>query len=134
MRCIVFVILGKRATRAHAGDPAQEAAGGVNLMYEQRNTKQPAVYIVASRRNGTIYTGVTSGLFGRIAIHQQDLIDGFTKRYGVHRLVYFELFDTMPEAISREKQIKKYGRQRKIALIETKNPAWTDLYVVEFGA
>jgi len=102
------------------------------MSYQRGKPKQPAVYILASRRNGTVYTGVTSGLFGRIAVHQQDLIDGFTKRYGVHRLVHFELFDTMPEAITREKQIKKYGRARKLALIETGNPGWADLYEGEF--
>ena len=98
-----------------------------------RPAKQPAVYILANRRNGAIYVGVTSGLFSRIAVHQQDVIDGFTKRYGVHRLVYFELLNTMPEAIAREKQIKKYGRAQKIALIEAGNPAWKDLYEAEFG-
>lgn len=126
-----IVILDKRAKRAHVGDPAQEAAEGAKPM---KPAKQPAVYILASRRNGTIYVGVTSGLFGRIAIHQQDLIDGFTKRYGVHRLVYFELLNTMPEAIVREKQIKKYGRSRKITMIEAGNPAWKDLYEAEFGS
>jgi putative endonuclease len=103
-------------------------------MYPNRNYKDPAVYILASRRNGTIYTGVTSKLFSRIAVHQQDIWDGFTKRYGVHRLVYFEHLNQMDEAIAREKQIKKWGRARKIAFIEKSNPAWKDLYPINFGA
>ncbi len=91
-------------------------------------TKHPAVYILASKRNGTLYIGVTSDLAGRISIHKQDLIDGFTKRYGVHVLVYYEFCDTMPEAIAREKQLKKFLRAKKIALIEARNPGWHDLY------
>lgn len=90
--------------------------------------KDPAIYILASKRNGTLYIGVTSELSGRISEHKQDLQDGFTKRYGVHILVYFEHFDTMLEAISREKALKKYSRARKIAQIEAKNPIWADLY------
>jgi len=103
------------------------------MIYERKLPKEPAVYILASKRNGTLYVGVTSGLFGRVAVHKQDIIDGFTKRYGVHILVCFEMFDTMPEAIAREKQIKKYGRARKIGLIEAANPDWKDLYAAEFG-
>ncbi len=91
-------------------------------------TKHPAVYILASKRNGTLYIGVTSDLAGRISIHKQDIIDGFTKRYGVHILVHYEFYDTMPEAIAREKQLKKFLRAKKIALIETRNPGWHDLY------
>ena len=90
--------------------------------------KEPAIYILASRRNGTLYVGVTSDLVGRISEHKQDLIDGFTKRYKVHLLVHYEIFDDMGTAIRREKQLKKWPRARKIALIEARNPAWTDLY------
>jgi len=90
--------------------------------------KRPAIYILASKRNGTLYIGVTSDLPGRVSIHKQDLVDGFTKRYGVHTLVYYELFDTMPDAIAREKQLKKFSRARKIALIEIGNADWRDLY------
>lgn len=90
--------------------------------------KRPAVYILASRRNGTLYIGVTSDLAARIAIHDQDVIDGFTKRYGVHILVHFENFDTMLQAIAREKKLKKFSRAKKIALIEASNPQWVDLY------
>ncbi len=93
-----------------------------------RKFKHPAVYILASKRNGTLYIGVTSDLAGRISIHMQDLVGGFTKRYGVHILVYYEFFDTMPEAIAREKQLKKFLRAKKIALIEARNPSWNDLY------
>jgi putative endonuclease len=91
-------------------------------------TEQPAVYILASRRNGTLYTGVTSDLLKRIWEHRSGLVEGFTKRYGVHRLVYFEIHDYMTEAIRREKQIKKWRRAWKIDLIERTNPQWHDLW------
>jgi putative endonuclease len=84
--------------------------------------KQPAVYILASGRNGTLYVGVTSDLQKRIWEHKNDLIEGFTKRYSVHRLVYYELHDEMVSAITREKQIKKWNRAWKLNLIEEKNP------------
>lgn len=88
----------------------------------------PVVYILASQRNGTLYIGVTSDLIGRISVHKQALLPGFTSRYGVDRLVYFEDHDTMLDAIAREKQLKKWPRVRKIALIEQFNPGWRDLY------
>jgi putative endonuclease len=75
--------------------------------------KQPCVYMLASGRNGTLYVGVTSDLFLRVGLHKQDLIDGFTKRYGVHRLVYYEMHQTMPDAIRREKRLKKWNRAWK---------------------
>jgi putative endonuclease len=90
--------------------------------------KQPAVYILASGKNGTLYTGVTSDLVKRVFEHQQDFVDGFTKKYQVHTLVYFELCDDMLTAIAREKQIKAGSRAKKIALIELNNPDWLDLY------
>jgi putative endonuclease len=89
---------------------------------------QPAVYIVASKRNGTIYVGVTSDLIGRIWQHQEGAVDGFTKRYGCKVLVWFELHSTMEYAIGRVKQLKSGSRSRKIALIEASNPMWRDLY------
>jgi len=92
------------------------------------NRKQPVVYIMASRRNGTLYVGVTSNLPQRAWEHRDDVRDGFTKRYGVHRLVYFELHDDMSTAIAREKQIKKWNRAWKLELIETNNPRWRDLW------
>jgi putative endonuclease len=90
--------------------------------------KQPCVYILASKRNGTLYVGVTSDLVKRVYEHKHDLADGFTKAYKVHCLVYFELHQDMNGAITREKQIKKWNRGWKLELIEKENPAWTDLY------
>ena len=90
--------------------------------------KQPAVYILATKRNGTLYIGVTSDLLKRCWEHKNDLADGFTKRYGVHRLAYFELHRDMAEAITREKQLKKWNRAWKLKLIEKHNPNWRDLW------
>ena len=90
--------------------------------------KQPAIYIMANKRNGTLYTGVTSNLVQRIWQHREGVTDGFTKRYGCKRLVWFEMADTMDGAISREKQIKAGSRAKKLALIEAVNPEWNDLY------
>jgi len=89
---------------------------------------QPALYLLASQRNGTLYVGVTSNLVKRLWEHQNDAVEGFTEKYGVHRLVYFELHDTMLAAIQREKQIKKWNRAWKINLIEKANPEWKDLW------
>ncbi len=91
--------------------------------------KEPTVYILASRRNGTLYIGVTSDLVQRIWQHRQDMAPGFTQKYQVHILVYFEHFQTMDEAILREKQLKKWNRAWKLRLIETKNPNWLDLWL-----
>jgi putative endonuclease len=91
-------------------------------------SKQPVVYILASRRNGTPYIGVTSDLVKRAYEHKQDLVEGFTKRYGVHELVYFEMHEDMVSAIAREKQLKKWNRAWEIELIEQRNPEWRDLY------
>lgn len=90
-------------------------------------SKQPVVYILASRRNGTLYIGVTSKLVERVMEHKLGLVAGFTKRYGVKRLVYYELFDVMEEAIAREKQLKNWHRAWKLRLIESMNPDWCDL-------
>ncbi len=90
--------------------------------------RQPAVYLLASKRNGTLYIGVTSNLPARIWQHRNDQIDGFTRKYRVHRLVYFELHEEMTAAIQREKQLKKWRRAWKIELIEKDNPEWRDLY------
>ncbi|MBN1485425.1 MAG: GIY-YIG nuclease family protein [Chloroflexia bacterium] len=90
--------------------------------------KQPAVYILASKRNGTLYIGVTSDLVKRVWQHKNDVIGGFTKEYGVYTLVYYELHSSMAEAIRREKQLKKWNRAWKIALIEEENPHWFDLW------
>ena len=90
--------------------------------------KSPSVYIMASRRNGTLYIGVTSELQARVGVHKQDLIEGFTKRHGVHTLVYYEMHETMDVAIQREKRIKEWQRAWKIRLIESMNPEWIDLF------
>lgn len=87
-----------------------------------------AVYMMASRRHGTLYVGVTSRLPTRVSEHRDGLVPGFTKTYGVKRLVWFETFELMTSAIHREKQIKKYRREWKINLIERDNPHWDDLY------
>ncbi|MGE5517783.1 MAG: GIY-YIG nuclease family protein [Bacteroidota bacterium] len=89
---------------------------------------RPCVYILASGKNGTLYVGTSNDLARRISEHKSDAMAGFTKRYGVHTLVYAEFHDTMPLAITREKQIKKWRRDWKIALIEKENPTWRDLY------
>jgi putative endonuclease len=89
---------------------------------------RPAVYILASRRNGTLYTGVTTNLIKRVWEHKNDIIEGFTKKYGVHLLVYYELHDDIKSAITREKQIKKWNRAWKLELIEKQNPDWRDLW------
>ena len=90
--------------------------------------KQPCVYILASRRNGTLYVGVTSNLVQRVWQHKSDLVDGFTKKYGVHALVWYELHGVMETAILREKAIKEWKRAWKLRLIESFNPQWRDLY------
>ncbi|MBZ0133920.1 MAG: GIY-YIG nuclease family protein [Rhodocyclaceae bacterium] len=90
--------------------------------------RQPCVYILASKRNGTLYIGVTSDLIKRVWEHKNDLVEGFTKEYGVHQLVYFEMLEDMVLAIQREKQMKKWNRDWKIQLIEKDNPEWHDLY------
>ena len=90
--------------------------------------RQPCVYILASRRNGTLYAGVTSDLVQRIWQHKNDLVEGFTKKYRIHTLVWFEVHETMLSAIAREKAIKEWHRSWKLNLIESANPQWRDLY------
>ena len=90
--------------------------------------RQPAVYILASKRNGTLYIGVTSDLAKRVWQHRNDAVDGFTKRYSVHQLVWYELHETMESAIEREKTLKNWKRVWKLELIENSNPSWQDLY------
>ncbi len=93
------------------------------------NTKKSlCVYILANKRNGTIYTGVTSNLVKRTYQYNHKLVDGFTKKYNVHRLVWCELHQDMFSAIQREKQIKSGSRKKKLELIEENNPEWKDLY------
>ncbi|MFA5830795.1 MAG: GIY-YIG nuclease family protein [Candidatus Paceibacterota bacterium] len=86
------------------------------------------VYIMASERNGTLYIGVTSDLVKRVYEHKTSAVDGFTKKYNIHTLVYYEMADDIRGAIEREKQLKKWNRQWKLRLIEKENPTWKDLY------
>jgi len=90
--------------------------------------KQPAAYILASKRNGTLYVGVTSDLVKRIWEHRNNMVEGFTRRYDVHRLVWYELHESMESAIKREKRLKEWKRKWKLELIESANPNWDDLY------
>ncbi len=90
--------------------------------------KQFYVYILSNKRNGTLYTGVTSDLLKRVYEHKNDLVDGFSKRYGIHDLVWYEMHETAESAISREKHIKKWNRKWKLELIDNSNPFWDDLY------
>ena len=90
--------------------------------------KQPCVYLLASGRNGTLYIGVTSDLIKRVFQHRNNLSDGFTKRYNVHNLVWYEMHEQMESAILREKQIKKWDRKAKIGLIQKHNSTWRDLW------
>ena len=89
---------------------------------------QPVTYIIASQRNGTLYTGVTSDLVGRIYQHKNGLLSKFTKKYGCKILVFYEVSNTMESAITREKKIKNLSRKKKLELIESFNPTWRDLY------
>jgi len=90
--------------------------------------KQPAVYLLASKRNGTLYIGVTSDLVKRVWEHKNDIFEGFTKRYNVHNLVWYEIHENMESAIVREKRLKGWKRKWKLELIEKNNPDWKDLY------
>ena len=97
--------------------PGEEVSNGVHSYF---------VYILASRSRN-LYTGVTNDLHRRIVQHRDGLIPGFTKRYRIHRLVYYEVFGEISAAIAREKQVKHWDRQKRLALIETQNPTWKDL-------
>ena len=99
---------------AHAG-----IQGFANMYY---------VYIMASKRNGTLYVGVTSNLVKRVYEHKNDVVEGFTKKYGVHSLVYYEQSEDVQSAIEREKRLKAWKRRWKLRLIEEMNPEWNDLY------
>jgi len=92
-----------------------------------REERQPCVYILARQPRGTLYIGVTADLHRRLWQHREDILPGFTSRYAVHTLVRFELFGDMERAIAREKQLKRWHRSWKIALIESENPDWHDL-------
>ena len=90
--------------------------------------KQPCVYLLASKRNGTLYVGVTSDLVKRVWEHRNHVVDGFTKKYSVCHLVWYEVHETMESAIQREKSIKEWQREWKIKMIEQTNPDWDDIY------
>jgi putative endonuclease len=92
------------------------------------NTKQYCVYILASKIGGTLYIGVTNNLVRRVYEHREKLVDGFTKKYDVAKLVYYEAYSEIEAAIVREKQMKKWNRAWKVRLIEESNPNWDDLY------
>jgi putative endonuclease len=104
--------------------PAQAGIQGKIKMVN----KQPAVYILASKRNGTLYIGVTSDLVKRIWEHKNNFVEGFTNRYDVHHLVWYELHEEMASAIERERNLKEWKRSWKLRLIESSNPDWQDLY------
>jgi putative endonuclease len=91
-------------------------------------SKLPCVYILANGRNGALYVGVTSNLIKRVAEHRQEVVDGFTKRYEIHHLVWYEVHGRMDTAIPREKQLKKWDRRAKLRLNEQQNPEWRDLW------
>jgi putative endonuclease len=99
----------------------------------QGQIKQPAVYILASQPNGTLYVGVTSALFDRVIDHRAGTFGGFTAKHGIKTLVYYETFDTMDEAIRRETRLKAWKRLWKIRLIEQVNPTWADLFDLTDG-
>jgi putative endonuclease len=101
-------------------------------MAQLMKEKAPCVYIVASKRNGTLYTGVTSDLAGRIWQHRNGVIEGFSKKYDCKNLVWYEVHDRMESAITREKQIKEWQRTWKLRIIEEMNPDWGDLYETLF--
>ena len=93
------------------------------------NSSQYYVYLLASKRNGTLYLGVTSNLIKRVYEHKNNLVSGFTQKYKVHNLVYYETTDDINSAITREKQLKRWKGAWKIGLIEKSNPEWRDLYI-----
>jgi putative endonuclease len=114
--------------------PAGIAGIQTTWMYHDANmNKQPCVYMLSSQRNGTLYIGVTSDLIKRVYQHRMGMVDGFTKRYGVHALVWYEVHEIMESAILREKQLKKWSRIAKIRLIEQQNPTWQDVGRIGFA-
>jgi putative endonuclease len=107
--------------------PAEAGIQGVRPNTSM-DVKQPAVYILASARNGTLYIGVTSDLVKRIWQHKNNCVPGFTESHGVHTLVFYEMHVSMEQAIVREKRLKKWNRLWKLRLIEESNPDWRDLW------
>jgi putative endonuclease len=117
-----FLVLSFRGS--HRENPEFEPGLSIYLGM----SKTGYVYIVANMKHGIMYTGVTSDLVKRTWQHRNGAFDGFSKKYGTKRLVYYQIFGDIPDAIAREKQLKKWRRQWKIELIETDNPCWDDLY------
>ena len=115
------------AHRAQLGDPLFVALLQESKYYRVMN-RQSYIYILFNKKYGTLYVGVTSDLQKRIYEHKAKAVEGFTKKYDVDKLGYYEVFDDITEAIKREKKLKKYYRRQKIALIEKMNPNWQDLY------
>ena len=111
-----------------AESPSSPRKRGPRPVYRGMSEKRPCVYILASKRNGTLYTGVTSDIARRAWQHRSNAVGGFVRDYGVHRLVFVEFHQTMTDAILREKHIKKWRRAWKLELIERHNPQWRDLY------
>jgi putative endonuclease len=118
----------KRATRSNLYNPTPDNGRHQRIKEYATMRRQPAIYLLTNKPHGTLYTGVTSNLVKRIWEHKSKVVRGFSASYNLTRLVYFELFDEMYEAISREKQIKAGSRRKKLALIESMNPEWKDLY------
>ncbi len=119
--------VGSQGTLRTTGDPPKRRPREGGDPEGDGLAKRFFVYIMASRRNGTLYVGVTSNLTQRVWQHKESLADGFTSQYGVKTLVYFEAHETAESAITREKQIKKWRRAWKLRLIEERNPEWNDL-------
>ena len=109
------------------GEPRIGSGAGAGIQGESVN-KQPVVYILANKRNGTLYIGVTSDLAKRIWEHKNNMVEGFTKKYNAHQLVWYEMHESMESAIMREKRLTDWKRAWKLELIESKNPDWLDLY------
>lgn len=107
---------------------AQRGTRNLLSRLDYRVVKQPAIYVLTNRPNGVQYVGVTSDLIKRIWQHRADVVEGFSRRYRLHVLVYFEQYESMIEAIAREKELKKWRRDWKLALIEKANPQWRDLW------
>jgi predicted GIY-YIG superfamily endonuclease len=122
--------LATKQSRAERAEGLDCFVASLLAMTEKRNEgmKQPCVYIMANRRNGTLYTGVTSNPPRRFFEHREGIVKGFSKKYQCKMLVWYELYESMYEAITREKQIKAGSRAKKLALIENFNPSWKDLY------
>jgi putative endonuclease len=122
MDCCVASAFARRRASADKSAPRNDD------VIEENRVKQPCVYIVANKRRGTLYTGVTSNMPRRAFEHREGLVKGFSAKYGCKILVWYELHDTMIDAITREKQIKAGSRAKKLELIEALNPEWKDLF------